>query len=214
MNHPTIGNDASGIHPDLQTIRLQAETVLRELAAAGHLQPGRLLVIGTSTSEVLGRHIGTSGSEAVARQLYEAVEAVRAEAGFYPVYQCCEHLNRALVLEREAMERYGFEQVSVVPVPKAGGAMAAYAYRHLRSAVVVETVQAHAGLDIGGTLIGMHLKRVAVPFRPSVRRIGEAFVQAAFTRPKLIGGARAVYELQPQQASHEACDESEKRLDA
>ncbi|WP_054796269.1 TIGR01440 family protein [Paenibacillus sp. tmac-D7] len=206
MNIPNIGQDASAVAPDLTMVRSQAETILRELAAAGHLEPGRLLVIGTSTSEVLGRHIGTSGSEAVARQLYEAVEAVRADAGFYPVYQCCEHLNRALVLEREAMERYGFEQVSVVPVPKAGGSMAAYAYRHLRSAVVVETVQAHAGVDIGGTLIGMHLKRVAVPFKPSVRRIGEAFVQAAFTRPKLIGGARAVYAADMQQPANETCE--------
>ncbi|MEK8131676.1 TIGR01440 family protein [Paenibacillus filicis] len=189
----------------MQAIREGAETVLRELAAAGQLEAGQLVVIGTSTSEVLGRHIGTSGSEAVAVSLYAAVDAVRQEVGFYPVFQCCEHLNRALVLNREAMQRYGLEQVSVVPVPKAGGSMAAYAYKHLQDAVVVETVQAHAGIDIGGTLIGMHLKRVAVPFRPSVRQIGEAHVQAALTRPKLIGGARAVYAAE-QQPSEEHCD--------
>ncbi|WP_281883196.1 TIGR01440 family protein [Paenibacillus sp. YYML68] len=192
-------------------VRAQVETIVREVAAVSKLRQGQLLVIGTSTSEVLGAHIGTSGSLAVARSIYEAVEAVRAELGFYPVYQCCEHLNRALVLEREALERYGLDEVSVVPVPKAGGSMAAYAFSQLREAVVVEEVQAHAGLDIGGTLIGMHLKRVAVPFKTSVRHVGEAFVQAAYTRPKLIGGVRAVYEanaglqeLQPQAAG--SCD--------
>ncbi|CAG7655643.1 TIGR01440 family protein [Paenibacillus allorhizosphaerae] len=186
-------------------IRTQVEQIVRELVQAGRLERGQLVVIGTSTSEVLGQHIGTSGSETVAQHIYDAVEAVRAECGFYPVYQCCEHLNRALVMEREAMQRYGLEQVSVIPVPKAGGSMAAYAYKHLSHAVVVETVQAHAGIDIGGTLIGMHLKRVAVPFRPRVRTIGQAAVAAAFTRPKLIGGARAVYEQQAPESSG-ACE--------
>jgi uncharacterized protein (TIGR01440 family) len=179
---------------ELEAIRPQVEQILRELVRSGGIKPRELVVIGTSTSEVLGERIGTSGTEAVAKHVFDAVEAVRAEAGFYPVYQCCEHLNRALVLEREAMERYGLEQVSVVPVPRAGGAMASYAYRHLKEPVVVETVAAHAGVDIGGTLIGMHLKRVAVPLRPTIRSIGKAHVQAALTRPKMIGGARAVYE--------------------
>ncbi|WP_163852923.1 TIGR01440 family protein [Paenibacillus elgii] len=188
------------------SVRTQVETIVRELVQAGKIEPGQLIVIGTSTSEVLGRHIGTGGSEAVAREIYEAVEAVRAEAGFFPVYQCCEHLNRALVMEREAMWRYGLEQVSVIPVPKAGGSMASYAYRKLADAVVVETVAAHAGIDIGGTLIGMHLKRVAVPVRPSIRQIGEAPVLMAVTRPKLIGGARAVYTAEPPRGE-ESCDE-------
>ncbi|MCM3271481.1 TIGR01440 family protein [Paenibacillus elgii] len=188
------------------SVRTQVETIVRELVQAGKIEPGQLIVIGTSTSEVLGRHIGTGGSEAVAREIYEAVEAVRAEAGFFPVYQCCEHLNRALVMEREAMRRYGLEQVSVIPVPKAGGSMASYAYRKLADVVVVETVAAHAGIDIGGTLIGMHLKRVAVPVRPSIRQIGEAPVLMAVTRPKLIGGARAVYTAEPPRGE-ESCDE-------
>lgn len=190
---------------DLSLIRSQLEVILRELAHAGGVERGQLVVIGTSTSEVLGEHIGTAGSEAVAREIYDAVEAVRHDIGFYPVFQCCEHLNRALVLEKEAMQRYGLEQVSVIPVPKAGGSMASYAFKRLAEAVVVETVQAHAGLDIGGTLIGMHLKRVAVPLRPSIRRIGEAHVQMAYTRPKLIGGARAVYTLDMQTPGG-ACD--------
>ncbi|NOU95028.1 TIGR01440 family protein [Paenibacillus sp. LMG 31456] len=178
---------------DLGQIRPLAEQVLRELAQAGKLEAGQLVVIGTSTSEVLGHHIGTFGTEEVAAHLFAAVEAVRAEIGFYPVYQCCEHLNRALVIEREAMREYRLEQVAVVPVPRAGGSMASYAYKNLQQACVVESIQAHAGIDIGGTLIGMHLKPVAVPLRPSIRMIGHATVQMAYTRPKLIGGARAVY---------------------
>jgi uncharacterized protein (TIGR01440 family) len=183
---------------DLAAIQPHLEQVLRELVQAGQIQSGQLLVIGTSTSEVLGHHIGSSGTEDVAAPIFAAVEAVRAEFGFYPVYQCCEHLNRALVLERNAMREYRLEQVSAVPVPRAGGSMASYAYKMLKQACLVESVQAHAGIDIGGTLIGMHLKPVAVPFRPSIRMLGHATVQMAFTRPKLIGGARAVYELKEQ----------------
>lgn len=179
-------------------ISKQVETVIRELAEAGGLASGKLLVIGTSTSEVGGGRIGTSGSTEIAERIFEGVEAARRDYGFYPVYQCCEHLNRALVLELEAAERYGLELVSAVPVPKAGGSMAAYAYRHLPGACLAETVQAHAGIDIGDTFIGMHLKRVAVPVRPSIRTIGSAHVTMAFTRPKLIGGERAVYSLEAQ----------------
>ncbi|XEC95307.1 TIGR01440 family protein [Paenibacillus tarimensis] len=178
---------------DLRTVASQVEIIVRELAAASGLSAGQLLVIGTSTSEVLGSRIGTSGTTDVARLIYEGVEAVRREIGFYPVYQCCEHLNRALVTVREAASAYGLEEVAAVPVPKAGGSMAAFAYRTLPQPVLVETVQAHAGIDIGDTFIGMHLRRVAVPVRPSVRTIGAAYVTMAMTRPKLIGGARAVY---------------------
>lgn len=169
------------------------ETVVREIAGAAGLRQGQLLVIGVSTSEVLGQRIGTSGTMETAETIYAGIEAVRREIGFYPVFQCCEHLNRALVIEREAAERYGLELVSAVPVRKAGGSMAAYAYRALSDACLVETVQAHAGIDIGDTFIGMHLKRVAVPVRPSIRAIGAAHLTMAFTRPKLIGGERAVY---------------------
>ncbi|MFC4777894.1 TIGR01440 family protein [Paenibacillus sp. GCM10023252] len=176
-------------------IAAQVETVVRELAAAGRLTAGQLLVIGTSTSEVIGQHIGTSGTLETASAIFAGVEAVRQDIDFFPVYQCCEHLNRALVLERSALERYGLEEVAAVPVPKAGGSMAAYAYRHLDQACLVESVQAHAGIDIGDTFIGMHLRKVAVPVRPTIRTIGHAHVTMAVTRPKLIGGARAVYQL-------------------
>jgi len=181
---------------ELMDISNQVEKVVRETAEAGKLTAGQLLVIGTSTSEVIGRRIGTSGTLDIAEAIFNGIEAVRRKIGFWTAYQCCEHLNRALVVEREAMLKYRLEEVSAVPVPKAGGSMAAYAYRHLREPCLVETIQAHAGIDIGETLIGMHLRRVAVPFRPSIRYIGEARVTAAITRPKLIGGERAVYRLE------------------
>jgi uncharacterized protein (TIGR01440 family) len=172
------------------------ETILTELVQAGNIEPGQIIVFGTSTSEVMGSHIGTAGSLQVAGQIYLGIERVRARIGFYPAFQCCEHLNRALLVERDLLQRNAaLEQVSAIPVPKAGGSMAAYVYTQLRQPVLVETIQAHAGLDIGGTLIGMHLRRVAVPFRPSIRVIGHAPVQAAYSRPKLIGGTRAVYTL-------------------
>jgi len=183
---------------DLQTIASQVETIVGELAEAASLSSGQLLVIGTSTSEVAGRRIGTSGTLEIAEAIYEGVEAVRRECGFYPVYQCCEHLNRALVLTREAATRYGLEEVAAVPIPGAGGSMAAWAYQSMNDPVLVEAVQAHAGVDIGDTLIGMHLRRVAVPLRPSIRLIGAAHVTMAMTRPRLIGGARAVYTLEGQ----------------
>jgi uncharacterized protein (TIGR01440 family) len=183
----------------------QVEIVVRELVAAGSIREGQILVFGVSTSEVLGEHIGTSGTEETARAIFEGIRRVRTEIPFAAAFQCCEHLNRALVVERLTAERYGLEPVSVVPVPKAGGSMAALAYRQAVDPVVVESISAHAGIDIGDTLIGMHLRRVAVPFRPSLRRIGEAHVNAAFTRPKLIGGARAVYEL-PAEGNANTCE--------
>lgn len=178
-------------------IAASVEQIVREVAAAGSLKAGQIVVIGTSTSEVRGARIGTLGTADVAQAIFEGIERARGDLGFYPAFQCCEHLNRALVVERGLLERNPLlEEVSVVPVPKAGGSMAAYAFRHLKEACVVESLEAHAGIDIGETLIGMHLRRVAVPFRPSVRLIGQARVTAAFTRPKLIGGARAVYTVE------------------
>lgn len=185
-----------------EQLQQDMETIVRELVQQAELFQGKLLVIGTSTSEVMGKRIGTSGgSEEIARALFQAIENVRKEIGFYPAFQCCEHLNRALVVEREAAEKHGLEIVSAVPVPDAGGSMAAYAYRHLQQPCLVETIQAHAGIDIGDTLIGMHLRPVAVPVRPSIQKLGEAHVTMAKTRPKLIGGARAVYVL-PESSNH------------
>ncbi|BCU83270.1 UPF0340 protein YwlG [Polycladomyces abyssicola] len=182
--------------PDLFTPG-QVVQLVDELVAEKPLDERHLLVVGVSTSEVIGKRIGTAGNDEVARAIFQELMEAQKKYGFHLAFQCCEHLNRALVVRRETMERFQLEEVTVVPVPKAGGAMAAYAYRHLDEAVIVESLRADAGIDIGDTLIGMHLKPVAVPVRPSCRQIGEAHVTMAKTRPKLIGGARAVYTLQP-----------------
>lgn len=179
----------------LGEVRRQVATAVDELLNVALLQKGHVLVVGCSTSEVAGARIGTAGSEAVAEAILEPLWEVTQQRGIYLACQCCEHLNRALVVSQEAAERYNWEQVSVIPVPKAGGAFAARAMRHMPGAVVVEEIRAHAGLDIGSTLIGMHLKRVAVPVRLSLDTIGNARLTAARTRPKLIGGERAVYRL-------------------
>ncbi|MDO7906511.1 TIGR01440 family protein [Paenibacillus sp. JX-17] len=189
------------------TIREQTVEAVRELAEASGLRPGRVLVVGVSTSEVAGRRIGTAGALEVARELLSGFERVRAEYGFDIVFQCCEHLNRALVMERRVLERLGLTEVAAVPVPTAGGSMAAAAYQSMEEPCLAEAVQADAGIDIGETLIGMHLRRVAVPYRLGRRYIGEARVTAATTRPKLIGGERAVYRLElEQQGNTTACD--------
>lgn len=180
----------------LAAVRSQTRSAVDELLAVAGLSPGQVLVVGCSTSEVMGRRIGTAGSEAVADAILDALLEATQAAGVHLAVQCCEHLNRALVVERAAAERYGWERVTVVPMPRAGGSLAARAFRRLPDAVVVEEIKADAGLDIGLTLIGMHLRRVAVPVRLSTATIGHARVVAARTRPKLIGGARAVYELQ------------------
>ncbi len=170
------------------------ETVV-ELAKVSLLTQDQILVIGASTSEVIGQHIGTSGSQDVAKAIVTGVLRAQAVAPCQVAFQCCEHLNRALVVTRETLVQYNLDEVSVIPVPKAGGAVASCAYRTLPHPVVVEHIVAHAGVDIGDTLIGMHIKHVAVPVRLAIRSIGKAHVTAARTRPKLIGGARAVYTI-------------------
>jgi uncharacterized protein (TIGR01440 family) len=191
----------------MQTIGRDVEANLRELVLAGALRAGQILVIGTSTSEVLGQRIGTSGTLQAAEPIYKAAAKVADEFGLFLAFQCCEHLNRALVVEEEILSRYPLELVAAIPVPKAGGSMASYAFRHFKRPVLVETIQAHAGIDIGDTMIGMHLRRVAVPVRPSIRTIGQAHVTMAVTRPKLIGGARAVYT--EEEANRQGKDSSQ-----
>ena len=176
------------------TIYEQARQVIYELLEQAKLRPGQLVVIGCSTSEVTGHRIGSDSSMATAQQLYDAIAPVIAEKGCYLAAQCCEHLNRALILEAEAAEKYGSEPVCVVPQPKAGGSFATTAWQKMQNPVAVEHIRAHCGLDIGGTLIGMHLKDVAVPVRLSLSKIGEANILCARTRPKYIGGERAHYE--------------------
>ena len=176
------------------TIYEQARQVIYELLEQAKLRPGQLVIIGCSTSEVTGHRIGSDSSMATAQQLYDAIAPVIAEKGCYLAAQCCEHLNRALILEAEAAEKYGYEPVCVVPQPKAGGSFATTAWQKMQNPVAVEHIRAHCGLDIGGTLIGMHLKDVAVPVRLSLSKIGEANILCARTRPKYIGGERAHYE--------------------
>ncbi|MFC5451447.1 TIGR01440 family protein [Paenibacillus aestuarii] len=189
----------------LTAIGPTVETNLRELVQVGGLKPGHILVIGTSTSEIIGQRIGTSGTLDVAEPIFQTATRIAGEFGLHLAFQCCEHLNRALVIEEELLLKDPrLVPVSVIPVPRAGGSMASYAYRHLARPVVVETIEAHAGIDIGSTLIGMHIKRVAVPARPPVRMIGHAYVTMAFTRPKLIGGTRAVYTAEAADAQYRA----------
>nr|WP_295973212.1 TIGR01440 family protein [uncultured Bacillus sp.] len=178
----------------MQEWRKQTETILSEFQEQAGLGDKDTLVIGCSTSEVCGGKIGTSGTFEVAEMIFNELEKFRKETGVSLAFQCCEHLNRALVVEKETAERLALEAVSVVPVRNAGGAMAAYAFEHMSDPVMVEFIKVDAGIDIGDTFIGMHLKHVAVPVRTSLNMIGNAHVTMAKTRPKLIGGERAVYE--------------------
>lgn len=170
----------------------QARAAAIELCDRAKLKAGDRLVVGCSSSEVLGQTVGSHSSPEAAQAICDGLLSVLDERGIFLVAQCCEHLNRALILERAAL--CGEEIVNVVPQPKAGGSFATAAYRAFRDPVAIERVRADAGLDIGATLIGMHLKEVAVPLRLTVLRIGEAPVTAARTRPRFIGGARAVYD--------------------
>jgi uncharacterized protein (TIGR01440 family) len=185
---------------DLDDPRRDVVRVTEDLLSAVPLSDRHVLVVGVSTSEVIGRRIGTSGNDEVAEAIYDGLVQVQEKRGFHLAFQCCEHLNRALVVSRAALDRFGWEEVSAIPVPKAGGAMAAHAYRRMAAPALVESVVADAGIDIGDTLIGMHLRPVAVPVRPSIRQIGHAHVTMAKTRPKLIGGARAVYTPEEAEA--------------
>ena len=169
----------------------QTKAVMEELGQKARLNAGNIVVIGCSTSEVLGAKIGSNSSPETAKQIFEALREYARIHGVYLAVQCCEHLNRAIVTERAAVP--GAEIVNAVPQPKAGGSLAAQAYAGFADPVVVEEIRADAGIDIGLTLIGMHLKKVAVPLRLENNRIGEATVVAARTRPKFIGGSRAVY---------------------
>ena len=178
---------------ELDNWKKQLQATLTEFQEIAQLHKKHLFVIGCSTSEVIGKRIGTEGTLEVAEMIYNEVSAFQEKTGIGLAFQCCEHLNRALVLPREMAEERGYDEVSVVPVRKAGGSMATYAYQQIKDPVVVEHIQAEAGIDIGDTFIGMHLKHVAVPVRTSIKEIGYAHVTMAKTRPKLIGGERAVY---------------------
>ncbi|PWA11886.1 TIGR01440 family protein [Pueribacillus theae] len=178
----------------MEHVTKQLNELLLQFEKLVTFKPHSLVVIGASTSEVIGEKIGTSGAIEVAKALYEPLANFEKRTGAALAFQCCEHLNRALVIDEAEAEKRGYEQVAVIPVPNAGGSMAAYAFERMKNPVVVEEIKADAGIDIGNTMIGMHLKRVAVPLRASIRWIGEAYVTLATTRPKLIGGERACYK--------------------
>ncbi len=172
----------------------QSRAVALELKEKASLKKGDIVVIGCSTSEVLGGKIGTIGSVEPAQEIFNGLNEIFASEGIYLAAQCCEHLNRAIIIEEEKADALGLEKVCVVPHPHAGGSFATAAYHSFKSPVAVEEIKADAGIDIGMTLIGMHLKRVAVPLRLENNTIGEAKLNAARTRPKFIGGERAKYE--------------------
>ena len=179
--------------PDCAAITAQARQAAEELLAAAHLRAGDIFVVGCSSSEIVGGHIGKDSSMEAAAAVLAGILPVLKAQGVYLAAQCCEHLNRAIVIEQEAAEKYGYEQVNAVPQPHAGGSWATTCWKQFKAPIAVEEIRAHAGIDIGGTLIGMHLRRVAVPVRLSLNRIGEANILCARTRPKLIGGERAKY---------------------
>ena len=174
-------------------IRAAAAQAMAELLEQANLHAGDLVVVGCSSSEILGTRIGKGSSPEAAQAVFAGIYPILQQQGLSLAAQCCEHLNRALILERETALRFGYEIVTVIPQPKAGGSFATAAWQGFSDPVAVEHVNASAGLDIGGTLIGMHLKDVAVPVRLSLDHIGEAILLCARTRPKFIGGSRAVY---------------------
>ena len=172
-------------------IRAQTIRATEALCEKARLQKGQIVVVGCSTSEICGNRIGTDSQPEVAKVVFDAIYGVLKEKGIFLAAQCCEHLNRAIITERAAVPFA--EAVNVVPQPKAGGSFATAAYHAFEAPVALEHIRADAGLDIGGTLIGMHLKEVAVPLRLGLDHIGSALLLAARTRPKFIGGVRAAY---------------------
>jgi len=178
----------------LLKIKAEAKAAIEGLIEKAKPQKEDILVIGCSSSEVLGEKIGTNSSLDVAKALFEGIYPVIKENGLFLAVQCCEHLNRAIIIEKAAADKYGYEIVNVVPQPKAGGSFATTAYENYDFPVAVEKISASLGLDIGNTLIGMHLKSVAVPVRLDIKKIGNAPIVCARTRPKFIGGVRAVYD--------------------
>lgn len=171
----------------------QMEQLLLEVEQQITFSKDDLFVVGCSTSEVIGEKIGTAGGIEVAEVLFEPIKAFAERNKIHLAFQGCEHINRALTMERKTQQLFRLPEVSVIPVVRAGGSMSAYAYTQLEEPVVVESVQAKAGIDIGQTMIGMQLQPVAVPIRVSIKKVGEAIITIATTRPKLIGGARAFY---------------------
>lgn len=177
----------------LENIREQLNHALDEFIERSKIKSGDLVVVGCSSSEVIGDSIGSNSNYEVAEVIFDTIYSRLNEKGIFLAAQCCEHLNRALIIERTVAEKQGLEEVNVIPQPKAGGSFATNAYKKFQNPVAVEHIRADAGMDIGGTLIGMHIKSVVVPLHLSTRFIGDATLICARRRPKFVGGERAVY---------------------
>ena len=178
----------------LEQVRQEAADAARQLAEAARLRRGHIVVVGCSTSEVVGHQVGSWSTPQIAQAIFDGLNSVFAPMGVYIAAQCCEHLNRALIVEEECAEKYSLEMVNVKPQLKAGGSFSTAAWNEFEHPCAVEYIQAHAGIDIGDTLIGMHLRHVAVPVRTTIKSIGSAHVVCARTRLKYIGGERAAYQ--------------------
>ena len=170
-----------------------AVRVVEEFLGQAKLKKGDLVVIGCSTSEIASHRIGSYSNADLGEAVFLAMQEAFAKEGIRIATQCCEHLNRALIIERKDAERFGYEEVNVVPQPKAGGSFSTAAWKHMQDPVAVEHIQAKGGIDIGDTLIGMHLRAVAVPVRIEHPTIGGAHIVCARTRAKFVGGERAHY---------------------
>lgn len=189
-----VNGIATEMTTDLDEVKNQTKAAVCELLAEAHLEKGDILVAGCSSSEVSKHRIGTFSSEEIGSAIFEVLRGICADNHIFLAAQCCEHLNRALIIEKECAVSYRLERVNVIPQLKAGGAFSTAAYRGFAQPVAVEHIQAQAGIDIGDTLIGMHLAPVAVPVRTSVSSIGGAHVVCARTRARCIGGERAHYD--------------------
>ena len=187
---------AKSVDVDLDLVQEQAASVAEELIAAAKMKEGQILVVGCSSSEIAAHTIGCYSSKEVGEAVFNALYKVTRKHGLYLAAQCCEHLNRAIIIEEEAALKYGLEMVNVKPQLKAGGSFSTAAWNEFEHPCAVEYIQAHAGIDIGDTLIGMHLRHVAVPVRTTIKSIGSAHVVCARTRLKYIGGERAAYQAQ------------------
>ena len=185
---------AKSVDVDLDVIAAEATEIIEELIETANMKPGQIIVIGCSSSEIAAHTIGRYSSKEVGETVFNALNNVAKKHQIYLAAQCCEHLNRAIIIEEEAAEKYGLEMVNVKPQLKAGGSFSVAAWNNFAAPCAVEKIQAHAGIDIGDTLIGMHLRSVAVPVRTKKNSIGSAHVVCARTRLKFIGGERAIYQ--------------------
>ena len=185
---------AKSVDVDLDQIAAEATEIIEELIETANMKPGQIMVIGCSSSEIAAHTIGRYSSKEVGEKVFNALYKVARKHQIYLAAQCCEHLNRAIIIEEEAAEKYGLEMVNVKPQLKAGGSFSVAAWNNFAAPCAVEKIQAHAGIDIGDTLIGMHLRSVAVPVRTKKNSIGSAHVVCARTRLKFIGGERAIYQ--------------------